>query len=455
MNTNVKDHKEALLGIILRMQAQKSKESRIVSPKKDNPKGEPKKRSKECIKTTKYSDRLNCDTKVEEEDIENCDQKHDIELEKNANANANAEKSPPIVRPTETPLTISTITATGSVGCNINMASLYYNLTIDDVCDRSIKHDGFTYIEWGQKGKETLCKGLHKKMTIKHKRVKEGKRFDKQITVILRRYEPSTFTFQYQNLKIFYNGMIQMTGLKSVEQGMWVLQYMIDTLRDIKMHKDPQIYGDDLSLSLYEPYILTPHDYSIRLINSNFCLGYAVNRRVLCNYLNTNGIYNVFEASRYPGVKIPFYWREGKASQDGFCACDGQRCTKRSKGFPKDMDGVECHKITIIVFQSGSIIITGGQSMEQIKDAYTFITSTFAKIKDTVKKPYTHTKYSKTYPKFTYNNINEKKMSALKLPHGYTYDRNDRSDRNDRNDRSTCIEENKQQNIQISIQEDQ
>lgn len=439
MNTNVKDHKEALLGIILRMQAQNSKELRIVSPKKDDPKGESKKRQKECIKTTKYSNRLNGDTKVEEEDIENCEQKHDIELELEKNCSL-------IVRPTETPLTISTITATGSVGCNINMASLYYNLTIDDVCDRSIRYDGFTYIEWGQKGKETLCKGLHKKMTIKHKRVKEGKRFDKQITVILRRYEPSTFTFQYQNLKIFYNGMIQMTGLKSVEQGMWVLQYMIDTLRDIKIHRDPQIYGDDLSLSLYEPYILTPHDYSIRLINSNFCLGYAVNRRVLCNFLNTNGIYNVFEASRYPGVKIPFYWREGKASQDGFCDCDGQRCTKRSKGFPKEMGAVECHKITIIVFQSGSIIITGGQSMEQIKDAYTFITSTFAKIKDTVKKPYTHTKYSKTYPKFTYNNINEKKMSALKLPYGYTYDRSDRS---------TCIEENKEQNIQTSIQEDQ
>lgn len=407
----------------------------------------------------------------------------------------------------ETDLSISTITATGSVGCNIDMASFYYNTVIDDICDDTIKRDGFTYIEWGQKGQDTLCRGLHKKMTIKHKRIKEGKRFDKQITVILRKYDAEHDTYLYQNLKIFYNGMIQMTGLKSCEQGEWVLKYMIDTLKKIKNEKSCHIFDDDLGF--FGSYALVPHDYSIRLINSNFRLGYAVNRRVLCNFLNMNNIYNVFEASRYPGVKIPFYWNSSKSQQDGVCSCADQMCTKITKAEKKydsmqptggyhyssndtddtndtgdtvitvntndmmDKDDKDdkavmthmtnttdtthttslnmnsrdvkryqsknkeirrdtCHKTTIIVFQSGSIIITGGQSMKQIYDAYDFIKAIFERIRDDVKKPFTRTKYSKTYPKFSYNNINERKKKSIKLPQGYKYDQPTKENKNEK-----------------------
>lgn len=322
----------------------------------------------------------------------------------------------------ETPLTVSTITATGSIGCNINIASLYFNIVIDDVCDVSIKRDGFTYIEWGQKEKETLCKGLHKKMTIKHKRVKEGKRFDKQLTVILRKYDSSLNTYFYQNLKIFYNGVIQMTGLKSTEQGKWVLEYVLNLIKEIKANKDPNIYNDD-HLSMYGSKALTVHNYSIRLINTNFCLGYAVNRRALCDFLHHNNIYHVFEASRYPGVKIPFYWKADKLIQDGACRCEGNICTKKTKTRERrENSGSHCQKITIIVFQSGSIIITGGQTMCQICDSFEFIKDIFAKIKDIVKKPFMRIKTNKTYPKFSYNDINEKKKASIKLPYGYTYD---------------------------------
>ena len=278
--------------------------------------------------------------------------------------------------------------------------------------------------------------------------------------------------------------MIQMTGLKSCEQGEWVLQYMIVTLKNIKKEKSPHIFDDDLGF--FGNYALVPHDYSIRLINSNFRLGYAVNRRVLCNFLNMNNIYNVFEASRYPGVKIPFYWNANKSQQDGICSCANQACTKitkaekrydsmlpvgkggchytsndtddmtqsphsshttdfmpqsmnvrditdakRNQSKIKDFKNDTCHKTTIIVFQSGSIIITGGQSMKQIYDAYDFIKTIFERIKDVVKKPFTRTKYSKTYPKFSYNNINEKKKKSIKLPQGYKYDQPNQSNDNE------------------------
>lgn len=400
MDDRLTTHKEALLDIILKMKAQKN----MISTHEDvkiEPNGKEKKYKK--------------DHKGKKEMI-------DDEMNKESMTHGTSSYAVSGVNP-ETPLSISTITATGSVGCNINMASFYKYTHIDDLCDTSIKRDGFTYIEWGQKGQDTLCRGLHKKMTIKHKRSKEGKRFDKQITVILRRYDPDNLTFQYQNLKIFYNGMIQMTGLKSCEQGMWVLQFMIDRLRSIKedKDKDPNIYDDELTLSLFGENALKPHDYSIRLINTNFCLGYAINRRVLCNYLNANSVYNVFEASRYPGVKIPFYWNSKKVYQDGMCVCKDQVCMKKTRG---RMGGEKqgCHKTTIIVFQSGSVIITGGQSMQHIEDSYLFIRSIFEKIKDIVIKPYTRAKYSKMYPKFSYNTINDKKRNVINLPHGYKFD---------------------------------
>ena len=38
-----------------------------------------------------------------------------------------------------------------------------------------------------------------------------------------------------------------------------------------------------------------------------------------------------------------------------------------------NIEHIECKKITIAVFRSGKIIITGARSMEQINDAYNFV----------------------------------------------------------------------------------
>lgn len=436
----VNDHKSALLDIILKMKAREkntvdsydtSFQDRVQEQKDHN------QNDGEEIEETE-NENENDENEKEEKELDKNKNKNNKNADENQMRESNNENENDEFE--ETDLSISTITATGSVGCTINMASFYYNTVIDDICDDSIKRDGFTYIEWGQKGAETLCRGLHKKMTIKHKRIKEGKRFDKQITVILRKYDTEHDTYLYQNLKVFYNGMIQMTGLKSCEQGEWVLQYVIDTLKKIKKEKCRDIFDDDLGF--FGEHALIPHDYNIRLINSNFRLGYAVNRRVLCNFLNLNNIYNVFEASRYPGVKIPFYWNARKERQDGICSCVDQICTKTTKtekrtdkrdnkrDKDKDVDIFQtnsdespmCHKTTIIVFQSGSIIITGGQSMKQIYDSYDFIKTIFDRIGGVVKKPFTRIKYSKTYPKFSYNDMNEKKKKAIKLPQGYKYD---------------------------------
>lgn len=318
------------------------------------------------------------------------------------------------------PLKLSTITATGSVGCFIDLLTFYKNIKIDDINDKSIQRDGFTYIEFGQrdlqdnKDSKTLCKGFHKKMLIHHKSRQEGKRFDNQVTVILRKYQLEEKTFLYQNLKIFSNGNVQMTGLKSIEQGIWVLQTLIEVLKNIKT-VDEKAYNNELS---FGENALKPNDYSIRLINTDFKVGYSINRRILDQAINRFGLYHSFEAGHYPGVKISFYWNPNKSHQNGLCECDGKNCAK--KGKQKDKNHSGCRKITVIVFQSGSVIITGAQSMKQVEDTYSYMTEVLDTLKDEIKKTIVQPHMLKKYPKFSYNDDSTKQIK--RIPKGYIVD---------------------------------
>lgn len=104
----------------------------------------------------------------------------------------------------------------------------------------------------------------------------------------------------------------------------------------------------------------------IELINSNFTTNYSINNTILHQLLNTKyKIFSSYEPNDYPGVKNKFYWNNNKTIQDGICNCDIPCVSlgKRSK----------CTQITISIFQSGSIIITGAKSIPQIKHAYSFI----------------------------------------------------------------------------------
>jgi hypothetical protein len=67
-----------------------------------------------------------------------------------------------------------------------------------------------------------------------------------------------------------------------------------------------------------------------------------------------------------------YYWNKDYNDYPikGKCYCT-KKCTGKGNG---EGDG-NCKKVTTAVFQSGSVLITGGRSMEQIKDGYDFINS--------------------------------------------------------------------------------
>ena len=53
---------------------------------------------------------------------------------------------------------------------------------------------------------------------------------------------------------------------------------------------------------------------------------------------------------------------------DGICDCS-EMCNVKGRA---DGDG-DCKKVTIAVFKSGKVIITGGQHTDQLEKAYRFI----------------------------------------------------------------------------------
>ena len=73
---------------------------------------------------------------------------------------------------------------------------------------------------------------------------------------------------------------------------------------------------------------------------------------------------------------FPFFWNETKKIQDGCCNCPVKCSGKKKKS--KNDKHIYCKKITISIFKSGSVIITGGYLKEQIDDAYKFINNLFS-----------------------------------------------------------------------------
>lgn len=265
---------------------------------------------------------------------------------------------------------ISTITATGGVNTHINLDVFYNNVEVSDA--QSISPTKFVYIEFGTKKSDTYFRGFNKKLNVSRRKKTESKRFDNQATVIIR-YIVNNIEY-HVNMKVFKNGNVQITGLKHIEQGKEVIDILIEEIK--RIYKTHPTIVDNIE-------DLKNINYCIRLINSDFRIGFEIKRDKLYKLLQTK--YNIFasyEPCIYPGVKVQYYWKQDQEeTHKGIC-----RCSKPCSGKNVTTDKDQCKKITIAIFQSGCIIITGAQSHEQISSAYDFICRVVKTNLDTIKK---------------------------------------------------------------------
>ena len=229
-------------------------------------------------------------------------------------------------------LRVSTITSVLKISCDIDLKKIYDNVPITK------------YIPFIEYGSNNPPRGFSKKMLKKVRKKSKKKIFYNQATIHVIHDD------KIMNVKLFNNGKIQITGLKGINQSTVLVEKLID-------------YFQALSVLDYETKLISSE---LVLINSDFDIGYEIERETLHNEIIEYGIYSSYEPCIYPGVNIKYFMN--KNNFDGICCCENI-CNGKGKA---NGDG-DCKKVTIAVFKSGKIIITGGQSISQLETAYRFI----------------------------------------------------------------------------------
>lgn len=160
------------------------------------------------------------------------------------------------------------------------------------------------------------------------------------------------------NVKIFKNGAIQMTGCKAIEDFHQALDIVCRELKKKKAVYDKQ------TKTIIPKYFITNYDavnadkvknFKVVMINSNFKVGFLIDREKLHGLLLKSGVRSILEPNIHACVNIKFNYKN------------------------KDT-------ISIFVFESGSIIITGAKTENHIIEAYKFITKVLFENYDTIVK---------------------------------------------------------------------
>lgn len=247
-----------------------------------------------------------------------------------------------------TPYKVSTITCNGSINVTIDTVTLFQNFTVPS--EGQEPESGFVWIEYLQQSR-----GVYP--SCKKKREKKNS-FDNQVTVLYKYGQK-----YYPNCKIFQNGNIQMTGIKSDVDGKRVVEAIADEIR--------RMATSGIVVTTQPIKNIVASDFVIRMINTDFGFKFNIRRKNLHRLLISNAYNNScsFQPMGYPGVKLQYFWNTMNMKKDGICSCT-KTCFGKGTG---NGDG-QCKKVTIAIFESGNVLITGGNSFAQVDEAYTYIT---------------------------------------------------------------------------------
>ena len=239
-------------------------------------------------------------------------------------------------------LRVSTITSVLKISTDIDLKKIYKSVPITD------------YIPFIEYGSDNPPKGFSKKLLKKTRKKTKKKIFYNQATIHV------VHDNKIMNVKLFNNGKIQITGLKGVNQAPILINNLIEYFKVLS------VFEEDTNLI----------NHRLVLINSDFDLGYSINREVLHTEIIDAGLYSSYEPCIYPGVNIKYFMNTNNF--DGICCCENM-CNGKGNA---DGDG-DCKKVTIAVFKSGKVIITGGQNIDQLEKAYRFIKNFIDERKET------------------------------------------------------------------------
>ena len=229
-------------------------------------------------------------------------------------------------------LRISTITMTCKLDTDFLLENIgrYISLSPDRIV--AVKY-----------GSDPNCnRSLIEKKSRSKKNKKKKRTFFNQATVIIKARDGKTI-----NLKLFLNGSIQMTGCKNLRGCIDVLDILCNELKIIKgvleVTPEYKIIPKVLVTDSDAVDISKIKNILIRMINSGFYIGFEINREKLYEILLRENIDCIFEPIVHACVNIKYNYKN-------------------------------LERISIFVFETGNIIITGAKTKDQIIEAYKFIT---------------------------------------------------------------------------------
>lgn len=247
------------------------------------------------------------------------------------------------------PIRVSTMVITADWGTPINLSAVF------EACRKNIISIG-----WPEEGilkceySNSIIGNAEKDIFTNRKIT--TKSFYNQSTIVIRRYIATTSYFKEANIKLFANGGVQMTGVPSEEFARNSLEWLLNFFQSLSV--SPFIYPEKAEIK----------KFGVQLINTDFNVGFDIHQEALHKILQEKyGLFSMLEKTIYQGVNTKYYYNtEGK--REGICTC-----TKICKGKGSGNGSGECKKITMSIFRTGEIIITGAKHMSQIHKAHQFL----------------------------------------------------------------------------------
>ena len=276
--------------------------------------------------------------------INSNDESIDLKIKKFLDLKKNINKL--VIKPT--PFKVSTHSAKAKLTISINIEILskilYKNLTVFNKDSINLPYFSITYND------------LNINLLDTKKKKKSKSAFFNCCSIIVKSIDNSNV-----NIKLFKNSSVTMTGCKTPDSGLVALRLLVN---EIKKYKE--ISKEDITK-------LDVDDYQITMINANYNIGYKIDANEIFSIIkNKYNLYVSYEPDRYQGVKISYLWNILNKLKDGKCHCKSKKCNGKGKNINGFGDG-RCKKVTIAIFKTGSIVITGARILDQTTDSYNFI----------------------------------------------------------------------------------
>jgi len=265
---------------------------------------------------------------------------------------------------TKTNLRISTMVITAHWGTSIQLDQLFESLR-SAILPIWFPEEGILKFEH-----KNMVMGSSYKDIFTNRKI-TSKSFFNQSTIVLRRKitddEKNEGDHQWKevNVKLFANGGIQMTGVTSEPFARRAMEWLLQTIQSLPESPFPS-----------PPSI---QRFSIQLINTDYALNKFINQDALHKILiNEYNLFSMLEKTIYQGINTKFFYNTRDPGQ-GICQCK-QFCKGQGTG---EGEG-ECKRITMSIFRTGKIIITGARQIHQIDAAYDFLNRVFDRHQGTV-----------------------------------------------------------------------